>query len=198
MKVNGTAVIFFTLFSFNVIASVDDIKGAFGIKFGEPVPKNIKCFLTKQYTTDNCYLTPPKPFITFNSYRVSVAKIGGIYKVYEIFGYRDMGNDYLRCINEGKIIADKIENKYNIKFTSGKTKPLFPTKKAKGTTWKTPNKKGDKGVLISCYIYNPNMIEDKESHYRLYIRYDSPSIFDEAVMEAVNMTEIRNSDDSGL
>jgi len=184
--------------SADIAASPDDVAGAFGLVFGEQIPKGIKCNLLKKHISDNCFLIPPKPFISFNSYRVSVAKISGSYKVYQISGYKNMGEDYIKCTMEAELIAKKIERKYNIKFTKERKKPLIKTKKSKGIAWKLPNSKVNKSIYVSCYRVNPNFVNDNNGFYQLYIAYEAPAIYDKAVMESVNMTEIRNSDDSGL
>ncbi|MFK5892514.1 MAG: hypothetical protein QM504_04755 [Pseudomonadota bacterium] len=186
------------------IASINDIKGAFGLTFGKAVPKDIHCNLSTVHTTSDCYLSPPKPFISFNSYRISAASLGRIYKIYEISGYKKMQNKYQQCIKEAEYIAEKIDKKYALNLIKEPVKSILGNTHQNGTMWRTPNKKHNKSVYIMCHKVTPGLIDESKSYYQLYISYKDSSIYDKAIWEKinndskVNLTKIKNSDDSGL
>ncbi len=182
-----------SMFSCGVFASIDDITGAFGIEFGEILPKGINCMIRQKHVVQGCSLSPPKPFISFNKYRVSAAKVEGLFKIHSISGFRKMGENYLECTREAGLIAKKLETKYNISLYKEQVEYLLNPKKYKGTAWSTPNYKHNKNIYLIC-----DRIYGKEGYYRLYISYEDPSYFDKAVSDLIDMTEIRNSDDSGL
>ena len=169
--------VFLYLLSFNIFASLNNVTGAFGLKFGEIVPKETNCHLTKKHTTDDCSLIPPKPFVSFKSYRVGVARINSTYRIYEIHGYKNMGKNYPKCSIEAELIASKIESKYKIKLSRAAVKlyPLVAPTKPNGESWSIADKNNNKKIYVSCYKINPSFTDDENSYYQLYILYQNSS-----------------------
>ena len=146
-KLHYILIITLLAFSNSAIALLDDIEGAFGIKFGEMLDVKHKAKCKIKTVVEECEVIPPKPYSSFTSYQVVLTPHTN--KVFRILGNRYM-NDFSLCIHEAETIIGILKKKHAIKMRKNGTNLLSDTPRTTWDSFKDNKTLLDKGILISC------------------------------------------------
>lgn len=136
-KLHHILIITLLAFSNSAVASLDDVKGAFGIKFGEVLDEKELFDCEVMDDVKNCNINPPIPYYAFNKYRVFLTPTEN--KVFKIIGLNISDDGASSCLSVASNIATVLNSKYEVKMKYSELR--YPDKKLFQANWETPSDK---------------------------------------------------------
>ena len=97
----------------NAMANPEIFVGAFGLNFGDVLGSDEQKKCRKSGDVKECDVVPKIPYHEFSLYGAKLTK--NTNKIYNIFASARSDN-YSHCISKASSIAEKVQNKYKIKF----------------------------------------------------------------------------------
>lgn len=151
---------------------MDDIKGAFGINFGDVYneKRGDTCKKLAFPVRKECSFIPAKPNEKFKQYIVASSGLENI--VFKIVARKYMGPyAYNECLKKGEVTSNILERKYGTPFITSEGSSGGASKY---TAWRNYNKNSEaKGIILFCFQSDPEYMgtPDEDAEVQFEIEY---------------------------